>query len=150
MNHATMMVKEGGGTVRLDLGSSELGSMQMAINMNKDQVDMRVITSSDRVREAMMAELNQLKNALSVQNVRLGNVEVGVSGRQPNGFTAFDSNANQGRGRNFSDRDRSSDGRGIQGVKGLARRQFSGPIRLDTAGVGSLLNANGGKIAVRA
>ena len=150
LNHATMMVKEGGGTVRLDLGSSELGSMQMAINMNKDQVDMRVITSSDRVREAMMAELNQLKNALSVQNVRLGNVEVGVSGRQPNGFAAFDGNSNQGRGRNFSDRDRSSDGRGIQGIKGMARPQFSGPVRMDASGVSSLLNANGGKIAVRA
>jgi flagellar hook-length control protein FliK len=150
LNHATMMVKEGGGTVRLDLGTSELGSMQMAISMNKDQVDMRVITSSDRVREVMMAELSQLKNALSVQNVRLGNVEVGVSGRQPNGFAAFDGNPNQGRGRNFSDRDRSSEGRGIQGIKGLARRQFAGPIRMDTSGVSGLLNANGGKIAVRA
>jgi len=150
LNHATMMVKEGGGTVRLDLGSSELGSLQMAINMNRDQVDMRVITSSDRVREVMMAELNQLKNALSVQNVRLGNVEVGVSGRQSGGFAAFDSNANQGRGRSTGDRDRGSDDRGIKGIKGLTRRQFSGPIRMDTAGVGGLFNANGGKIAVRA
>ena len=149
MNHATMMVREGGGTVRLDLGSPELGSMQVAINMNKDQMDMRVITSSDRVREAMMAELGQLKNALSVQNVRLGNVEVGVQGRQPNGFAGFDNNAGQNSGRGFDGRQQ-ADQRSLRGVQGVGNVARQGPVRFEPVNTPNVFASNGGRIAVRA
>ena len=149
MNHATMMVKEGGGTVRLDLGSPELGAMQVAINMNKDQMDMRVITSSDRVREAMMAELGQLKNALSVQNVRLGNVEVGVQGRQPNGFAGFDNNSGQNSGRGFDGRQQ-GDQRSLSGIQGVGNVARQSSVRFEPVNIPNVFAANGGRIAVRA
>jgi len=149
MNHATMMVREGGGTVRLDLGSPELGSMQVAINMNKDQMDMRVITSSDRVREAMMAELGQLKNALSVQNVRLGNVEVGVQGRQPNGFAGFDNNAGQNSGRGFDGRQQ-ADQRSQSGIQGVGNVARQSSVRFEPVNMPNVITSNGGRIAVRA
>jgi flagellar hook-length control protein FliK len=149
MNHATMMVREGGGTVRLDLGSPELGSMQVAINMNKDQMDMRVITSSDRVREAMMAELGQLKNALSVQNVRLGNVEVGVQGRQPNGFAGFDNNAGQNSGRGFDGR-QPADQRSLSGIQGIGNVARQSSVRFEPVNMPNVFASNGGRIAVRA
>ena len=149
MNHATMMVREGGGTVRLDLGSPELGSMQVAINMNKDQMDMRVITSSDRVREAMMAELGQLKNALSVQNVRLGNVEVGVQGRQPIVFAGFDNNAGQNSGRGFDGRQQ-ADQRSLSGIQGIGNVARQSSVRFEPVNMPNVFASNGGRIAVRA
>jgi flagellar hook-length control protein FliK len=85
LDRATMLRREGGGTTRLELNQGHLGNLQLAINLDRDRLDMRVITGSDRAREAILSDLNGLRNALSVQNVRLGNVDVGV-GQNGGGF----------------------------------------------------------------
>jgi hypothetical protein len=85
---ATTMVRNGQKSVHLDLGSSDLGKLEVAVSMKDDRVDVRVLTASDRVRDAMAAELGSLRNALSVQSLQLGNVDVGVGQRQPGGFAS--------------------------------------------------------------
>ncbi len=96
VNHATMLSKQGGGTVRLDLSSPEFGPLELALNMNKDKIDLRVLAGSDRARDAIAADLNQLKGALAIQNVQLGKVEVGVNGRQPQSQQQFTGMNQQG------------------------------------------------------
>lgn len=104
VNHATMLVKQGGGTVRLDLSSPEFGPLELALNMNKDKIDLRVLAGSDRARDAIAADLNQLKGALAIQNVQLGKVEVGVSGRQPQSQQQFTGMNQQGGGQQMGGR----------------------------------------------
>jgi flagellar hook-length control protein FliK len=104
VNHATMMAKQGGGTVRLDLSSPEFGPLQLALNMSKDKIDVRVLTGSDRARDAIVADLNQLKGALAVQNVQLGKVEVGIGGRQPQSQSQGFASMNQQSGQHMGGR----------------------------------------------
>lgn len=104
VDRAAFLAKDGGGVVRLDLGSAELGRLELAVKMTDDRVDLRILTSSDRVRDIMAAELNRLRDALTVQHVQLGKVEVGVNGRNPNaqgGFNQFAGNGGQGQQQGF-------------------------------------------------
>jgi len=151
IDRAALLAKGTGGVVRLDLGSPELGSLEMAVKMDDDRVDLRVMTGSDRVREAMMADISRLRDALAVQNVRLGQVEVGVSQkRQPDSFTSLAGGGSQN-GRAFDQQQSGDSGRrrgeaprvprlnGVQEVAGI-----QAPLA-DTV----LENLGLGRIAVR-
>lgn len=114
MDRATSLMNDGGGVVRLDFGSSGLGQLEMAVKMNDDKMDLKILTGSDRVKEAMMSELGKLRDALSVQNVQLGQVDVGVGGRQQQsqGF-----NFNQGGGHAFQQQQQAFSGDGRQAAE---------------------------------
>ena len=148
VNHATMLSKQGGGTVRLDLSSPEFGPLELALNMNKDKIDLRVLAGSDRARDAIAADLNQLKGALAIQNVQLGKVEVGVSGRQPQSQQQFTGMNQQGGGRQLG-------GRSQDVWRGQVRTPQVNPVsavtrpRVPAAIVQSQVNDQG-RIAVRA
>jgi hypothetical protein len=89
-DRASMLQKDGGGIVKLELPTENLGNLEMAVSLDNDRVDLRIIAGSERAREVMNAELNQLRSALSVQNLQLGNVDVGVNGRnQQQTFSQF-------------------------------------------------------------
>lgn len=96
-DRAAVLSKEGGGTVRLDIGNADLGRIELAVNMtNDDRVDLRILTGSDRARDVMASELGRLREALNIQQVQLGKVEVGVNGRPANqNFGGFAQNFNQ-------------------------------------------------------
>ncbi len=81
MDSANFLVREGAGSVKLDLSSADLGPLQIAINLSDNKVDIKVFTESDPVREAMMADLSRLKDALQTQNVNLNQIQVGVGER---------------------------------------------------------------------
>jgi hypothetical protein len=89
IDRATVMSKDGGGVARLDLGSPELGRLELAVKMQDDRLDLKIMTSNDRVRDAMLADLTRLRDALVVQNVKLGDVDVGVGGRQQHGHSGW-------------------------------------------------------------
>jgi flagellar hook-length control protein FliK len=82
MDQASAMVKKGGGAMKLDLNHAGLGQLELAVNMQDERVDLKILTASDRVRELISGELASLRNALVVQNIELGNVDVGVDGRE--------------------------------------------------------------------
>jgi hypothetical protein len=96
VDRAAFLARDGGGTVRLDLSSADLGPVELAVNMQNDRLDLRIITASDRTRDLMAGEMSQLRDALTVQNFQLGSVEVGVgrrdSGRGNEAFAAFQQN----------------------------------------------------------
>jgi len=89
MDSANYLVREGAGSVKLDLSTADLGSLQIAIKLLDNKVDIKVFTESDPVREAMIADLSRLKDALQTQNVNLSQVQVGVGERFPNS-SSFD------------------------------------------------------------
>lgn len=112
IDRATAFIRGGNsGSMRLDLSSPELGPVEMAINLQDDRLDLRVMTGSKHIRDAMMSGLGQLRNALSVQQVQLGKVEVG-SGRQQqapdfaSNFAAFQGQAGRGGGQGGGASDR--------------------------------------------
>ena len=79
---ATYLSRQGGGTVKLDLSSAELGAMEVAVQVEGDRIDLRMLTTSNSVKDLMAAELTKLREALSVQGLQLGQVEVGLEGRE--------------------------------------------------------------------
>jgi hypothetical protein len=89
MDSANYLVREGAGSVKLDLSTADLGTLQIAISLSDNKVDIKVFTESDPVREAMIADLSRLKDALQTQNVNLNQVQVGVGERFGNS-SSFD------------------------------------------------------------
>lgn len=81
LDNATFLMRQGSGSVRLDLSNANVGPLEVAINLADNKVDIKVFTESDPVREAMIADLSRLKDALQTQNVNLNHVEVGVGQR---------------------------------------------------------------------
>ena len=81
MDKATSMIKNGGGSINLNLDHIGLGSLEMAVNLKDERVDLKIMTSSDRVRDLVANELAGLRDALTVQKLDLGSVDVGVDGR---------------------------------------------------------------------
>lgn len=76
MDKATMMVRNGGGSMRMDLGSPELGRIDLAVNVDSNQVAIRILTSSDKVRDVLRQDLHKLQETLSAQNLQLSKVEL--------------------------------------------------------------------------
>lgn len=75
---ASMLVKNGGGSIRVDIGTPETGKIDLAISVVNDQVHMRIVTASDKAREILGQDLDKLRTSLSDQNLRLVKVEVGT------------------------------------------------------------------------
>ena len=106
IDRATFLANDGGGIVRLDISNPEVGPLELAVNLQNDRLDLRILTASDRARDIMAGEMSQLRDALSIQNLQLGSVEVGVgkrdSERSNDLFSAFQQNASA---RQFGDSD---------------------------------------------
>ena len=158
MDRATALIKgPNHGVMRLDLSHVGLGPIQLAMSFKGDQMDLRVVTGSKPVREAMMDGLGQLQQALATQNLQLGKVEVGLTGRdsQSAGQRSFQQAFAQGQPRQqFSgqgfDREqarswRDFDSALVRPVAAPARAALSG-FRAPVAGIQP---AAEGRIAVR-
>lgn len=120
IDRARMMVKEGGGEVILDLGSDELGKVELAMNVHNNKVELKILAASDQVRELLSNDLATLRESLAIQDLKLSEVEVGVGQRNL-------SEQNQGFNRNsdssqFEQR-QADNGRNIAQKSGLSRAQ---------------------------
>lgn len=73
---AEMLVKDGGGSMKIDMNSDELGKLDLAVNVQGDKVDLRIIASSEKVKEILTQDIPKLREALSDQNLHLKNVEI--------------------------------------------------------------------------
>lgn len=74
---ASMIVRDGGGSLRIDLGSPELGKLDLAVSLSNDRVDVRIVTSSEHIQDMLSKEMPRLRDSLAGQNLMLGVVEVG-------------------------------------------------------------------------
>ncbi len=97
MDQATAMVKNGNGSMNINLNDMGIGQLEMAVSLNNERIDLKIVTDSDRVREMIGAELAALRDALSVQKLELGSVDVGIEGREEKDSGLFDQQQKQGR-----------------------------------------------------
>ncbi len=78
IENASMMLHEGGGSIQIDLGSAELGELKVALSLKDQQLDLRIIASSQAARDLLNQELPKLRDSLAQQNLTLNDVQVGV------------------------------------------------------------------------
>ena len=101
MERASLMVKEGGGSMKLDLGNAQIGKLEVALDVQSNKVDLKILAGSDHVRELINQDLPKLREALSAQDLNLAEVEVGVgdgspwNGHNPEGFANSRENIEQ-------------------------------------------------------
>jgi flagellar hook-length control protein FliK len=103
IDRTAMLSSQGGGTIRLDLSSADLGRMELAVAMDEGRVNLRVLTGSDGMRSAILSDMTRLKETLGLQNIQLGQVDVGVAGQQTsNSGQGFGGQSSFNQSRNFS------------------------------------------------
>lgn len=86
MQHATMMLKDGGGSMRMNVDAPGMGKIDLAINLNNSQLDVRILTPNDHVRDIINKELSGLRDGLGQQGISLRAVEVGNASQSSNQF----------------------------------------------------------------
>ena len=86
MDKATALIQKGGGSMKLNMNSQDLGRIDLAVQLSDNRVDLKILTQSDKVRDLIAADIAGLRENLGVQNIQLGNVDVGVGERQQSGF----------------------------------------------------------------
>ena len=79
MSQASLMIKEGGGAARVQIKAEGLGNLDIALNVLEQGIKMKILTSSDQVRDILMMEIPRMRDILESQNLKLENVEVGVT-----------------------------------------------------------------------
>lgn len=96
MQHANMMIKDGGGSMRMDIDAPGMGKIDLAIQLNNNQLDVRILTPNEQVRDIINKELSGLRDGLGQQGISLRTVEVGHAQQGSQQFAG----GNFGRGAN--------------------------------------------------
>lgn len=95
LQHATMMLKDGGGSMRMDFQTGGMGKIDLAINLSNNQLDVRILTPNEQTRDIINNELSGLRDGLGQKGISLRNVEVGNASQTSQHFTG--QNFTQGR-----------------------------------------------------
>ena len=82
MKKASLMVRDGGGSARIKLDTSDHGHLDLALKMNDKNLDLRILAESDKVRESLMSEIPKMRELLVHQGLNLDTIEIGVAGEQ--------------------------------------------------------------------
>lgn len=111
-DNASMMLKEGGGSIRIDLGSETLGTIDLALDIKDKTVELRIIASSPQARELLAQELPKLRDSLLQQNLNLDKVEIGLNQGSAWSQSSRDGRSSQGQRQEFFEQSRT---RGVGG-----------------------------------
>ena len=79
-DNASMLVKNGGGSMKINLQTEDLGHIDLAVNLDQSKIDIKILASSEKARELIMQDLSKLRDSLSTVNVNLKDVEVDIRG----------------------------------------------------------------------
>jgi flagellar hook-length control protein FliK len=80
LGQAEIMFKNGGGSMRMDVEAPGIGKVDVAINLNNNQLDIRIITASDQARDIITRDVAGLRDGLTQQGLNLRGLEVGKAG----------------------------------------------------------------------
>ena len=78
MDNSSIMLKKGGGSVRLDLSSRELGTLDIAVKVVDNKLDLNILTHSQHTRDLIIADIPRLRESLQAQNLNLSDVNISV------------------------------------------------------------------------
>jgi hypothetical protein len=97
LQNAVIMLKRGGGSMRLDLHTPGLGKIDLAIQLQQNQLDMRVISANERAHDILGKELSALRDGLGTHGISLRQVEIA---KPADGQSSQHQNFAQGQGFN--------------------------------------------------
>jgi len=75
VKHSQMLLQNGGGTVKLNLDTKELGAVEISLDVQNDTVGMKLLVASDQAKEMLVQDMSKLRDALNSHNLDLKNVE---------------------------------------------------------------------------
>jgi len=78
--HAQMMLKSGGGAMKVAVEAPGIGQVDVAINLINNQLDVRIITASEQARDMISREISGLRDGLGQQGLSLRGVEIAKAG----------------------------------------------------------------------
>ena len=78
VERARFLADQGGGSIQIDLGSEKLGTINLIVHANQDNVEVKILAQSREARDLITNEMPQLKEALHQRNIDLRTVEVAV------------------------------------------------------------------------
>ncbi len=88
------LMKDGGGSMRIDINDSKLGPLNLALRVSNGVLELKILTPSHSSRDALAGALPQLRESLTQQGLDLKTVEVGVG--MQNQFGGSQSNNDRG------------------------------------------------------
>jgi hypothetical protein len=95
LQHASLLLRDGGGSMRMDVTNGDMGKIDLAINLINNQLDVRILTANDLTRDIINKELSGLRDGLGQQGISLRNVEIGSSSSTPQHFSGNFSQGSQ-------------------------------------------------------
>jgi flagellar hook-length control protein FliK len=81
---AGLVVRDGGGEIRLTLKPESLGSVRIRLSLEDGMVEGRIIVDTPEARQAFEAGLDELTRALHADGFQTGSLSVSVSGGNTN------------------------------------------------------------------
>ena len=97
LDRAHILVTNGGGSMKVGIGTPELGHLDLAIQVHDKNLELKITAATDRAREMLSQELPQLRQALLNQSLDLKTVQVGVASDQQWSQSFTDSQGGQQR-----------------------------------------------------
>jgi len=86
---STMVLRDGGGEIRLVLKPESLGSVRVRMNLVDNHIEGRIIVDSAAVKHVFDGSVDTLRRALTAEGFQMGSLQVSVGGQ--------DAQADQGR-----------------------------------------------------
>jgi hypothetical protein len=86
---STMVLRDGGGEIRLVLKPESLGSVRVRMNLVDNHIEGRIIVDSAAVKHVFDGSVDALRRALTAEGFQMGSLQVSVGGQ--------DAQADQGR-----------------------------------------------------
>ena len=99
---------DGGGQVRLRLHPPELGSLQVTLRMDAQQVSALIEVEHPAAREVLLTNLPQLQSQLAEQGLSVSSFDVQVVDQNQWSGQGWESGNGRGAGQNDADNNRSS------------------------------------------
>ncbi len=85
VSQAEMLLRKGGGSMRVDMEAPGIGRIDVAINLNNNQLDVRIITASEQARDMISHEISGLRDGLNQQGISLRGIEIAKAGQSSSG-----------------------------------------------------------------
>jgi hypothetical protein len=82
LDHSAAAIKNGGGSIKLDLSTHHMGTLNIDVKLQDDKLSLKITAPSDLTRSLLVNDMPALKASLLQQNINLNNVEVAVGGGQ--------------------------------------------------------------------
>jgi flagellar hook-length control protein FliK len=82
---SSLVLKDGGGEIRLVLKPESLGSVRIRMNMVDNAIEGRIIVDSSAVKNVVDGSLDALRRALTAEGFQMGSLQVSVGGQNTDG-----------------------------------------------------------------